>query len=200
MGLRELIHRWRYGVPPGVQVGRFCVIARDVVWEGHARVWHMVQVREGSRIGSGVVIGNWVLIGPRVVVGELTRIGTGAQVHEPAVIGRDVFIGPEVFVGNDKYPMNRKGWTPQPVRIGDYAVIGAGARIMGGAVIPPGAVIGMASLVLDSSVLAPGDIAVGVPVRVIGKRPMHSPGTAHEHWAPLCEQDRCPLCEVYGDG
>lgn len=178
------------GVTPGTEA--------DVLpeFEEGVRLWNWVRVRAGAFLGSGTICGDMVHIGPNVTVGRGCRIGNGAQLHEPAVVGDRVFIGPQAFLGNDRTPMVGKTWMAQPVVVGDDVVIGAGARIMGGVTIGAGAVVGMAAVVLRD--VAEGMIVCGLPGKSIRRRRMHYPGTAVEHWAPVGEEDGCPLCKMFG--
>lgn len=159
------------------------------------QVWNWTHIRSGASIGHGVVIGEMVHIGPRVRVGYCSRIGNKADIHEPAEIGHHVFIGPMAFIGNDRTPNVCKPYTPQPVKIGDYAIIGAAAKIMGGVEIGEGAVVGMGAVVLQD--VAPGEIVVGNPARFLRHRNKHGVGTVWEHWAPLSPEDICPFCRIW---
>jgi len=160
------------------------------------RIWNWVRVREGAKIGRYVVLGDMVHVGPNCTIGDRTRVGNAAQLHSPAVVGNDVFIGPMAFLGNDRTPMNGKEYAEQPVTIGHHAVIGAGAKIMGGVTIGAGAVVGMGAVVIQD--VGVGEIVCGVPAKLKGYRPKHDAGTAHEHWAPMADTDLCPICDKPG--
>ena len=168
-------------VEPGVRLGT------DVV------VWHWVHLRGPSEVGEGVSFGSASHMGPNCRIGRGTRIGIAAQIHEPAVIGARVFIGPNAFLGNDRTPMVGKDWQPQAVVVGDDAVIGAGAFIMGGVTIGAGAVVGMGTVVLWD--VEPGQVVVQGAghgeLRVVRMRQMHGVGTAFEHWGPVGNDEAC---------
>jgi len=128
-------------------------------------------------------------------IGDNTRIGTFVEVQRGARIGRDckvqshafvcdgVTIGDGVFVGhgalfvNDKTPrvLNDRGepqteqeWTLLPIEVGDGAVIGSGALILGGVRIGEGALIG-AGAVVTRDVAAETTVA-GVPAAELRAR------------------------------
>jgi len=166
------------------------------------RIWHWVKIGLDRPAGVDVVIGkNCVIgcrveIGPGVVIGDDTHIGAASQIHHPAKIGQHVFIAPMVFLSNDKYPSLEVEFVPQGVVIEDHAIIGAGAQIMGGVTIGEGAFVGMGSLVMHD--VAPGSMVRGRPARPYGTRGKHWPGTALEHWGPLCDEQACKMCKASG--
>jgi len=160
-------------------------------------VWHHAYVREDAVLGEGVVLGHGAHVGPGVSIGNCTHVGNMAQLHDPAEVGSYVFIGPQAFLSNDPTPMVGKQWTARGVTIGDHAVIGAGAMILGGVTIGEGAVLGMGCMVIRD--VEPGKIVVGNPARVIRDRDKHMVGTAFEHWAPLGEEDGCPWCAQFNE-
>jgi galactoside O-acetyltransferase len=59
------------------------------------------------------------------------------------------------------------------VTIGDGAWIGAGAKLLDGVTIGNGAVIGAGAVVRED--VQPGDVAVGVPARVVSSRTPAAP-------------------------
>ena len=121
------------------------------------RVWGLTQVREDAVIGTACTIGRNVYIGAGVHVGDQVKIQNLAQVYEPAVVHDGVFIGPAVVLTNDEFPRavdpegrlkDASAWTPvgvtieqgasigaravcvAPVRIGRWAMVGAGATVV----------------------------------------------------------------------
>ncbi len=114
-----------------------------------------------------------------------TKIGLGVDIHPAATIGSglmiqhgtDMVIGREVRIGGDAVIMN--GVTlggrmqgadqfAQP-RIGDGAVIGTGAKVLGGLHLGDGVRIGANAVVLAASGLN-DKVYVGVPAREIDAR------------------------------
>jgi acetyltransferase-like isoleucine patch superfamily enzyme len=97
-------------------------------------VWHLAQVRDGVRIGSGCVIGRGAYIGSGVVMGDNCKVQNYALVYEPAVLEDGVFIGPAVVLTNDTYPraVNPDGslksahdWQAVGVTLREGAAVGA---------------------------------------------------------------------------
>ena len=119
-------------------------------------VWSSAVIREDACIGDHTVIGIGVYLGPGVALGSNCRIQNGAQIFEPASLASNCFVGPGAILTNDRHPravnsdMSRRtggDWSPQgvrldegvslgarvvcvgPIRIGSWAMIGAGAVI-----------------------------------------------------------------------
>jgi len=120
-------------------------------------IWHMVQVREGAKIGEECVIGRAAYVGTGVEVGDRTKIQNLALIYEPARLGRGVFIGPAVVLTNDVYPrsvtadMNLKrgdDWDAAGVTVGDGASIGARSVVLAGTDVGAWALVGAGSTVI----------------------------------------------------
>jgi len=119
-------------------------------------IWPLAQIREGVIIGANCSIGRGVYIGPRVTIGSSCKIQNNALIYDPACIEDGVFIGPAVVLTNDRRPravdpmgeVKRRGdWEAvgvvveegaaigaasvcvAPVRIGRWALIGAGSVV-----------------------------------------------------------------------
>ena len=67
-------------------------------------VWHLAQVREDARLGSGCIVGRGAYVGPGVTIGNNVKLQNYALVYEPATLEDDVFIGPAAVLTNDLYP------------------------------------------------------------------------------------------------
>lgn len=139
------------------------------------KVWSLAQVREEATIGASCIIGRGAYIGAGVVVGKNCKIQNGALIYEPAIIGDGVFIGPGVVLTNDRLPRAvspdgqlklASDWTPVGVKIGSGASIGARAvciapvRIGEWAMVAAGAVV--------TSDVKPFSMVRGVPARHVG--------------------------------
>lgn len=138
-------------IHPSVEVGS------DVQVGDRTSVWHLVQIREGARIGEDCVIGRAAYVGTGVSVGDRTKIQNMAMVYEPAKLGSGVFIGPAVVLTNDVYPrsvdadMNLKrgdDWDAAGVTVGDGASIGARSVVLAGTTVGEWALVGAGSVVI----------------------------------------------------
>ena len=99
-------------------------------------IWHLVQIRDGVKLGKNCIVGRGAYIGSGVTIGDNCKVQNYALVYEPAKIGNGVFIGPAAVLTNDEFPraVNPDGtlksgsdWNAVGVEIGDGASIGARA-------------------------------------------------------------------------
>lgn len=132
------------------QVGEGAFIADSALVIGD------VQIGRDAYIGHGVILrGDYGTI----VVGEGTAVEEGAIVHarpnDCTVFGKQVTVGHGAMVHN--------------AHIKDYAVIGMRATISDFSVVGEWVIIGEMGLVKNSQHVPDGSIAVGVPVRAVGK-------------------------------
>lgn len=92
-----------------------------------------------------------------VRLGARTNVQDNAVIHvDPACaneIGCDVTIGHAAICHG--------------VQIGDYALIGMGAILLGGSVIGEGAIVGAGAVVLEGARVEPYSVVVGSPARAI---------------------------------
>ena len=58
----------------GIDIGRFCIIEKDVVIGNHVKISDYVKIPEGAQIGDGVVIGSYARLGKRCVIGDNVSI------------------------------------------------------------------------------------------------------------------------------
>ena len=115
-----------------------------------------VQIGKDAYIGHGSILrGDYGTI----LVGEGTAIEEGAIVHarpnDRTLFGNFVTIGHGAMIHN--------------AQIRDYAVIGMRATISDYSIIGEWTIIGEMGLVKNNQNVPDGAVAVGVPVRVIGK-------------------------------
>jgi UDP-2-acetamido-3-amino-2,3-dideoxy-glucuronate N-acetyltransferase len=139
------------------------------------RIWHLAQVREHARLGSGCIIGRGAYVGPAVAIGNNVKLQNYALVYEPARLDNSVFIGPGAVLTNDMFPRSvdvtetlkrAVDWRAEGVHVREGASVGARA------VVVPGRVIGKYALVAAGAVVTRDvpDFALvaGVPARRIG--------------------------------
>jgi UDP-2-acetamido-3-amino-2,3-dideoxy-glucuronate N-acetyltransferase len=125
-------------------------------------------VAEGAALGEDVVVGAFCFVAAGAVVGAGTRIQSHTSVWDGVVLGEDVFVGPGAQFTNVRRPraafvraphwdrtvvedgatIGAQAVVVAPARIGRYALVGAGAVVVGD--VPPHAVV------------------VGNPARVVG--------------------------------
>jgi len=94
-------------------------------------------------IGNNCVVGQMVHIDRDVVIGDNCRIQGLVYIPPKTRIGNNVFISPQAGFSNDKYPPG----TLEGVTVKDGAIIGFGAKILGGVTIGKNSVVGMGSIV-----------------------------------------------------
>jgi len=147
---------------------------RAVVGPG-STVWHLAQIREDARLGSGCIVGRGAYVGPGVIIGNNVKLQNYALVYEPAQLEDGVFIGPAVVLTNDTYPrsVDVTGKLKRPVDwIAEGVVVREGAAIGARAVVMAGRIIGRWALVAAGAVVTRDvpDFALvaGVPARRIG--------------------------------
>ena len=139
------------------------------------RIWHLAQVREHARLGSGCIIGRGAYVGPAVAIGNNVKLQNYALVYQPARLDNSVFIGPGAVLTNDMFPRSvdvtgtlkrAVDWRAEGVHVREGASVGARA------VVVPGRVIGKYALVAAGAVVTRDvpDFALvaGVPARRIG--------------------------------
>lgn len=92
-----------------------------------------------------------------ITIGARTNVQDGAVVHVdpgcPQAIGSDVTIG--------------HGALCHGVRIGDLALVGMGAILLGGSKVGEGAIVAAGALVREGQEVPPWTLVVGVPARVV---------------------------------
>jgi UDP-2-acetamido-3-amino-2,3-dideoxy-glucuronate N-acetyltransferase len=131
-------------------------------------VYPPTVVLSGAQLGADVVVGAFCFIASGAVVGAGTRIQSHTSVWDGVVLGEDVFVGPgaqftnmhharaafprspnwEITIVEDGATVGATATLVAPVRVGKYAVIGAGA-------------------VVTHDVPANG-VVVGNPARIVG--------------------------------
>lgn len=128
----------------GYFVAENAVVLGDVTLAKGASVWYGAVVRGD--------------LAP-ISIGERTNVQDLCVLHcDP---GLDLAIGAEVTIGHHAMVHGR--------RIGDRALVGINAVILGGAEIGDGSIVGAGAVVRENQIVPPRSLVVGVPARVIGR-------------------------------
>lgn len=121
-----------------------------IIGEG-TRIWHFCHVMRGAVIGRHCNIGQNVFIDNNTIIGDAVKIQNNVSVYNGVQLEEKVFIGPSVVFTNVTNPRSfierkdefqfttvRKGASVGAnatilcgINIGDYAMIGAGAVVIG---------------------------------------------------------------------
>lgn len=157
-----------------------------------ARVFGEVDLGHDVSIWYGVVIRGDVA---PITIGDMTNVQDNTVVHcdkgFPNVIGQRVTIGHGAIVHG--------------VFVGDGALIGMGARLLGRTQIGAGALVAAGAVVPEGLVVPAGMVAMGVPAKIVRettdrekeyllKLPPRYVEVAKMH----CEKPDSPLCRPYG--
>lgn len=128
---------------------------KNVKTGNNATVSHYTNLY-GCTLGDDTFVGPFVEIQSNVTIGNRTRISSHSFICSSVSIGDDCFIAHGVMFTNDKFTEEKESWTERatvvgngvrigsnatilPVKIGDGAVIGAGAVVTKD--VPAGAVV-----------------------------------------------------------
>jgi UDP-2-acetamido-3-amino-2,3-dideoxy-glucuronate N-acetyltransferase len=151
----ELVHESTY-VNAGAKIG------------AGTRIWHFSNILGGVVIGRDCVISQNVMIGPDVVVGDNCKIQNNVSLYKGVVLEDGVFCGPSCVFTNVNTPraeISRKHVFLE-TRVGRGATIGANATIVCGNRIGQYALIGAGAVVTKP--VPDHALVVGNPARQRG--------------------------------
>lgn len=154
----------------GVTICSGAVLYAGAAIADGAIIGDQTQIRELARIGVGSVVGRGSCVDFEAQVGAKVLIQTAVYITGGAVVEDHVFVGPGVTTTND-HAMSRHA-DGEPL-LGP--VLRRACRIGGGAVLTPGVEIGEEAFVAAGAVVtrdvAPRDVVMGVPARVVRQVP-----------------------------
>jgi acetyltransferase-like isoleucine patch superfamily enzyme len=158
-----------------VFIGENSEVHRSVRTGKSVTIWSFVQIREDVEIGDNTIIGSYVYIDSKVRIGKNCKIQNRALLYEPAEIADGVFIGPGVVFTNDNYPraINPDGtiksatdWNKEGVIVSKGASIGAGAICIAPVKIGEWALVGAGAVVTKD--VPSFAVVVGNPAHTVG--------------------------------
>jgi len=139
------------------------------------RIWSFTQVREDVAIGENTIVGSYVYIDSNVQIGNNCKIQNRSLIYDPAKIHDGVFIGPGAVLTNDSYPRavtqdgtikSNTDWIKVGVIVERGASIGAGAICVAPVRIGEWALIGAGAIVIED--VPAFALVVGNPARQVG--------------------------------
>jgi len=151
-----------YFVHESSYVDEPCVIGKGT------KIWHFSHIMKDCVIGENCNIGQNVVISPGVVIGNGVKIQNNVSVYSGVICEDGVFLGPSCVFTNVINPrsfIERKSEYRQTI-IGKGASIGANATIVCGHRIGQYALIGAGAVVTKD--VPDYALVVGNPGRVVG--------------------------------
>jgi len=138
-------------------------------------VWDFAQIRENAQVGENSIIGSYAYVDANVEIGTNCKVQNRALIYDPAIIHDGVFIGPGVILTNDKNPRavsdsgavkGAKDWDKVGVEVLQGASVGSGAICVAPVKIGKWALVGAGAVVTKD--VKDYAIVVGNPARQIG--------------------------------
>lgn len=166
---------WSATVSGDVLIGRHVLLSENVVVDASSQGGGQIKIGNYCKVYTGSILAAY---GGNISVGERTGINPYCVLygHGGLSIGNDCLIATGcVFIpANHKFqdisvPINQQGLICRGIRIDDDVWLGARVTVLDGVHIGKGSVIGAGAVVNRD--VPPYSIAVGVPAKIIGKRP-----------------------------
>jgi bifunctional UDP-N-acetylglucosamine pyrophosphorylase / glucosamine-1-phosphate N-acetyltransferase len=151
-------------------IGNQCEIRQAVIEESQvddgADVGPWSHLRGGAHIGAGAHVGNF---------GEIkkSKLGARSKMGHFSYLG-DATVGEDVNIGAGAITCNYDGEHKNPTTIGDGAFIGSDTLLVAPVTIGERATTGAGAVVTKD--VPPDTVAVGLPARVIRRKPRGSTG------------------------
>ena len=150
-------------------------ISKDAIISPTALIWDFSQIRENAHIGANSIIGSYVYIDANVLIGDNCKVQNRALIYDPSIIHDGVFIGPGAILTNDKNPraIQKSGgikqssdWEKVGVEVFEGASIGSGAVCIAPVKIGKWALVGAGAVVTKN--VKNYALVVGNPARQVG--------------------------------
>jgi UDP-2-acetamido-3-amino-2,3-dideoxy-glucuronate N-acetyltransferase len=145
-----------------------------------------------AKVGSDTVVGAFCFVAAGAVIGAGTRIQSHTSVWAGVTLGEDVFVGPGAMFTNVRHPRAAYSRAPHwdETWVGDGASIGARATLVAPVRVGRYAMVGAGAVVTND--VPPHAIVVGIPSRIVGWACTCGETLARGIEPP--ERARCALC------
>jgi UDP-2-acetamido-3-amino-2,3-dideoxy-glucuronate N-acetyltransferase len=156
------------------------------------RIYEPGVVAPGARLGLDTVVGAFCYVASGAVVGAGTRLQSHTSVWDGVELGEDVFVGPAAVFTNVRHPRAAFVRGPRWDRtvVEDGATIGAGAVLVAPVRVGRFAMVGAGAVVVRD--VAAHAVVVGNPARVVGWACRCGETVARGEARPA--QARCAAC------
>jgi UDP-3-O-[3-hydroxymyristoyl] glucosamine N-acyltransferase len=142
------------------EIGRFCIIERNVVIGNDVRLRNFVELRYGTIIGNGCYIDSGVKSSGQNRIGNDVTIRYDAIIARGCDIGDGCYICPQVMFNN----VDHHGEQIGGAKVGANCFIGTNATIGAGITLAPGTIVGAKAFLNQDT---DGGVWVGCPARRI---------------------------------
>lgn len=131
-------------------IGCHATIFSGVILDEECYIGDYASIREGSNIGKKCIIGRQVTLHYNVTVGNESKFMDNTHITGDCVIGNGCFFGVGVITSNDRnVNMEKYEFSgSRPPIFGNKVMVGSGANILAGVKIGDGAIIGAGALVV----------------------------------------------------
>lgn len=157
-----------------VKIGCHSTLYADVEIGDDTLIGDYASIREGSRIGARCVIGRQVMVNYGARISDDCRFQDTTHITGHCEVGEGCFFGPGVMTSNDRNVTLGENYhypEPQPPIFGARVMIGAGANILAGVRIGDDALIGAGALIVKN--VPGGAKMLGMPATL---RRIYAPG------------------------
>ena len=151
------------------------------------RIWAYSHIMVKARIGEKCNIGDHCFVESGAVIGNRVTIKNGVSVWDHIHIEDDVFLGPNAVLTNDLWPRSGdRNWQASDTVIEKGATIGANTTILCGIRIGSYAMIGAGAVVAKD--VPPFSLCYGNPARVRGSVCICTAKIVFRKQAAVCDQ------------
>lgn len=153
-------------IGPGARLRSHTVVYGGNTIGRNFRTGHGALLREGNRIGNGVVVGSHSVVEGHCRFEDRAVVHSNCFIGEKTVLRKNAWVGPGVVTLNTRLPRCAyKEACFKPPVVGRNAVVGGGAILMPGATVGEGAMVAAGAVVTRD--VPPRTLVVGSPARVV---------------------------------